>query len=144
MVDLGPSYYGAFARRLLPGLYQPAYAHVAGSSVVPRNVLATVGRPRRVLPDDGTKLVPHTLDVRPATLVASYEHQGTPLPAFGEENARIHLQRGDNYLRLWDTKDGPGDQHVMGARFDVFYQYVAGTELPRNAFMRFACWDLVP
>jgi len=32
----------------------------------------------------------------------------------------------------------------MGGRFDVFYQYVTGTELPLNAFMRFACWDLVP
>jgi hypothetical protein len=144
-VQLGRSSYGGpFERILLPGLYQPAYGHDVGSSVVPRNGLATVGRPLRVLPDNGTKLVPHTLDLRSATLVASYEHHGTPLPVFGEENARIHLLRGHNYLRLWDINDGPGDQHVVGGRFDVFYQYVDGTELPRNAFMRFACWNLVP
>ncbi len=32
---------------------------------------------------------------------------------------------------------------AMEGRFDLYYQYRGGPDLPGNAFMRFGCWNLV-
>ena len=142
-VVLGSTYQGAFSRRVLPGLYRSAYGHEAGESLVPTNTFTTFGPPRRVFQGDGPAAVNVDLDVRAAALTVSYEHNGAPLPEGGPENARLHLQRGHNHLRLLPSAYGVVDRIAMEGRFDLFYQYRAGPGLPQNAFMPFGCWDLV-
>ncbi|HVQ31219.1 MAG TPA: hypothetical protein VMV21_16615 [Vicinamibacteria bacterium] len=143
-VLIGPTHYGAFERRVLPGLYRSAFGHEAGGSFIPTNTLTTFGPVRRVYQGDGAAAADNVLDVLAATLTVTYQHNGVPLPEGGPQNARLHLQRGDNYLQLLDSAYGTVDRVVMGGTFDLFYQYRGGPDLPRNAFMRFGCWTLVP
>jgi hypothetical protein len=138
---LGYTFDGAFSTRLLPGLYDAAYALQQGDSTVPRNELTVVVYGSRVVQGAAPRRL--EIDVRAGTLVPSYSHNGVPLPTGGTDNARLYLHRGVNHLRLRDTVDGPREQVVMEGRFDVFYAYVAGTNLPRNVFMPFGCVDLV-
>jgi hypothetical protein len=142
-VHLGNTEWGLFSRRLLPGSYRTAYAHEAGASIVPANVLTTFGPPRQVIQGDGPAPMSDVLDVRAATLTVSYQHNGVALPQGGPQNARIHLQHRDSYLPLIDSDQGPADRIAMEGRFDLFYQYREGPDLPRNAFMPFGCWHLV-
>jgi hypothetical protein len=142
-VILGYTHNEAFTRRVLPGLYRSAYAHEAGGSIVPTNTFTTFGPLRTVFQGDGPAAVSVVLDVRAAALTVSYEHNGIPLPEGGPQNARLHLQRGDNYLRLLDSAYGVVERIAMEGRFDLFYQYRTGPGLPLNAFMPFGCWDLV-
>jgi hypothetical protein len=141
-VILGYTTAGEFSRRIIPGWYRSAYAHAAGGTIVPTNILTTFGPWRRVLQGDGPAPVSDVLDVRAASLTVSYEHNGVALPEGGPESARIHLQRGPNYLRLLESADGPTARVAMEARFDLFYEHRSGPDLPQNAFMRFGCWDL--
>ena len=66
-----------------------------------------------------------------------------PMPIGGPDIYKVHLQRGVNYLQLNDSFYGPFDWRVMEGTFDLFYQYRGGPGLPKNAFMRFGCWELV-
>jgi hypothetical protein len=91
---LGYTPAGAFIRRVIPGRYRSAYAHVAGATIVPSNVLTTFGPPRTVFQGDGPAPVAAILDVPAASLTVSYEHNGIALPEGGPQNARLHLQRG--------------------------------------------------
>jgi hypothetical protein len=142
-IDLGMTTWGLFSRRLLPGLYRTAYTHVVGAGV-PANLLTTIRtRPWRVLQGDGPAASADTLDVRAAPLTVSYAHNGVPLPQGGAQNARVHLYRDGSHLQLPDSADGPLERIGMEGRFDLYYQYREGPDLPRNAFMRFGCWDLV-
>lgn len=139
-VLLGSTISGVFERRLLPGRYQPAYAHVTGAAVVPLNTFTTFGRTAQIRSGGDTSAV---LDVEAGQLTVFYQHNGTPLPTGGPENIRTHLYRNPNYLRLPESFFGPDHIVAMEGRFDVFYQFLEGPDLPRNAFMPFACWDLV-
>ncbi len=84
------------------------------------------------------------LSVRAAGLTVSYEHNGVPLPEGGPANARLDLYRDVNSLTLPESSDGAVERIAMEGRFDLFYHYVGGPGLPRNVFMPFACWNLVP
>lgn len=125
----------------MPGLYDAAYALQQGDSTVPRNELTVVVYGSRVVPGAASPRV--EIDVRAGTLVPSYSHNGVPLPTGGTANARLLLHRDADRLQLRETVDGPREQVVMEGRFDVFYHYVSGTDLPRNVFMPFACVELV-
>jgi hypothetical protein len=138
-VSLGRTHFGGFDRLLLPGRYGAAYAHVVGS-MLPQNTFATFGPQRRVLEDDD---VTWAIDVPSGPLEVSYFHNGTPLPEGGAQNARVHLARGLNYLRLHDSIEGPRTLEAVGGKFDLFYEFRGGPDLPRNAFMRFGCWHIV-
>ena len=137
-VDLGLTYYGGFDRRLLPGLYRAAYAHVVGVGV-PENIFATFGPTRRVREGEETT---GALDVLAAPIEVSYRHNGASLTLGGPQNARVHLLRGLNHLQLDDSAEGVRELMAMEGRFDLFYQYRGGPDLPGNAFMRFGCWNL--
>ena len=137
-VDLGLTYYGAFERRLLPGLYRAAYAHVVGVGV-PENIFTTFGPTRRVREGEETT---GALDVVAAPIEVSYRHNGAFLTLGGPQNARVHLLRGRNHLQLDDSVQGVRELMAMEGRFDLFYQYRGGPGLPGNAFMRFGCWNL--
>ena len=106
-------------------------------------MLTTIGAPRRVLQGDGPRRSADTLDVRAATLTVSYEHNGVPMPQQGAQNARVHLYRDGSYLPLIESFWGPAPQIAMEGRFDLYYQYRGGPDLPQNIFMPFGCWDLV-
>jgi hypothetical protein len=138
-VSLGRTHHGGFDRLLLPGRYRAAYAHVVGS-VLPQNTLATFGPQRRVLEDLD---VTWAIDVPSGPLEVSYFHNGTPLPEGGAQNARVHLARGPNYLRLHDSIEGTRTLEAVEGKFDLFYEFRGGPDLPRNAFMRFGCWHLI-
>ncbi|HEY5908845.1 MAG TPA: hypothetical protein VIZ31_12440, partial [Vicinamibacteria bacterium] len=142
-VVLGFTYDGGVARRLLPGVYRSAYAREAGGTIVPTNSFTTFGPLVRVRQGEGPAALSDVLDVRAAGLSVSYEHNGVPLPEGGPENARLHLHRGDNYLQLLDSAQGTSERIAMEGTFDLFYEYRGGPDLPRNAFMRFGCWDLL-
>ena len=137
-VPLGRTHYGGFERRLLPGVYRAGYAHVVGAGV-PANAFTTFGPRRRVY--EGTETVA-TLDVPAGPLEVSYLHNGTPIPDGGAQNARVHLVRGRDYLRVPDSVLGPREIVAMDGRFDLYYQFRGGPGLPQNAFMRFGCWTL--
>lgn len=137
-VPLGRTHHGGFDRVLIPGRYHAAYAHVVGS-VLPQNTFATFGPLRRVPEDEVT----WALDVSSGPLEVSYFHNGAPLPQGGAQNARVHLARGPNYLRLYDSIEGTRTLEAIEGRFDLYYEFRGGPDLPRNAFMRFGCWDLV-
>ena len=137
-IRLGSTIYGAFDRLLLPGSYRAAYAHVAGNAV-PRNTFTTFGPARGVRQGVETTAV---LDVVAAPLEVSYLHNGALMPVGGVQNARVHLMRGRDYLRLYDSMLGPVPLMAMVGQFDLFYQYRGGPDLPQNAFMRFGCWSL--
>ena len=141
-VILGYTTASGFERRLIPGWYRSAYAREAGYSIVPSNVFTTFGHLRRVFQGDGPAPASDVLDVPAATLTVSYEHNGVPLPEGGPANARVLLQRGPNSLQLLDSAGGPSVRVAMEGRFDLFYQYRGGPDVPRNAFMPFGCWDL--
>lgn len=141
-VILGYTTAATFTRRIIPGWYRSAYARVAGGTIVPANTLTAFGPLRRVFQGDGPAPGSDVLDVPAASLTVSYEHNGHPLPEGGPENARLHLQRGPNYLQLVDSAHGPTARVAMEGRFDLFYQHLGGPDLPQNAFMRFGCWDL--
>jgi hypothetical protein len=138
---LGRAHYGAYDKLVLPGSYQPAYAHVVGAGGIPRNTFTTFGAPARVARGDEVEKPP--LDIFADELHVSYQHNGVPMPLGGPAVYRAHLQRGLNYLRLRESSDGPFGWTVMEGTFDLFYQYRGGSGLPKNAFMRFGCWDLV-
>jgi hypothetical protein len=140
-VFLGPTRYGAYDRLVLPGSYQPAFAHVAGATIVPRNTLTTYGAPERVRRGDTGEAA--VLDLFAADLVLSYEHNGAPMPVGGPDVYQVRLHRGVNDLQLHDSVFGPFNWKVMEGTFDLFYQYRGGPGLPKNAFMRFGCWELV-
>jgi hypothetical protein len=127
----------------VPGLYRTAYGHLAGASVVPANVLTVFGPLRQVVQGDGPAPSSDILDVPAATLTVTYEHNGTPLPQGGPQNATIYLHRGDNFLPLIDAEYGPAERIAMEGRFDLFYQYREGPGLPQNVLMPFGCWKLV-
>jgi hypothetical protein len=139
---LGHTHQGAYDRPVLPGHYQPAYAHVAGGTIVPRNNFTRFGPTWRVRRGDDEQETPE-LDLFAAEAEVSYTHNGVPMPEGGPGVYRVHLQRGRNYLRLLDSSYGPFEWNVMEGRFDLFYEYRAGSNLPRNAFMRFGCVELV-
>ena len=138
-VYLGRTYYGGFDRRLLPGLYRAAFTLMAGASQVPENSLTTFGPTRRVRKGAETS---GDLDVLAAPLEVSYRHNGASLPQGGPQHARVHLVRDLNHLQLDDSADGVREIMAMEGRFDLFYQYRGGPDLPGNAFMRFGCWNL--
>ena len=83
------------------------------------------------------------LDLFAADLTVTYQHRGVPVPIGGPDIYQVHLQRGENYLQLHDSIYGTFDWKVMEGTFDLFYQYRGGPGLPKNAFMRFGCWELV-
>ena len=135
---LGQTRYGGFDRQLLPGSYRAAYAHLVGAGV-PQNAFTIFGPARRVIGETETVAA---LDVKSGPLEVTYLHNGTLLPQGGPQNIRVHLSLGPNYLRLHESIDGPRVIEAMEGRFDLFYQYRGGQDLPRNAFMRFGCWTL--
>jgi hypothetical protein len=138
-VYLGRTYYGGFDRKLLPGRYRAAYAHVNGAVQIPENIFTTFGPTRRVR--EGAETT-GDLDVLAAPLEVSYRHNGASLPQGGPQNASVHLVRGPNYLQLDDSAEGVRELMAMEGRFDLYYQYRGGPDLPANAFMRFGCWNL--
>ena len=138
---LGSTRWGAYDYPVLPGSYQPAYAHVVGAGNIPRNTFTTYGAPVRIGRGDAGEMPP--LDLFAADLNVSYEHNGVAMPVGGPDIYKAHLQRGVNYLQLSDSFYGPFDWRVMEGTFDLFYQYRGGPGLPKNAFMRFGCWELV-
>jgi hypothetical protein len=140
-VRLGSTHWEAYDRPVLPGSYQPAYAHVVGAGGIPRNTFTTFGAPVRVDQGDGGEMPP--LDLLAADLLVSYEHNGAAMPEGGPDVYKPHLQRGVNYLQLLDSSYGPNPWTVMEGTFDLFYQYRGGPNLPKNAFMRFGCWEFV-
>jgi hypothetical protein len=97
-----------------------------------------------VLRGDGSASESDVLDVRAGELTVSYEHRGVPLPEGGPASARLDLYRNGNSLTLPESSEGAVAQIAMEGRFDLFYHYVSGPGLPRNVFMPFACWNLVP
>lgn len=137
-VFLGQTDVGAFEARLLPGKYRGAYAHVAGAVIVPKNSFSTFGSTYELLPSADISAV---LDVRAGPLEVTYQHNGTPLSEGGLDNAVIHLARGANYLRLPESALG-GPILAMDGRFDLYYEYRAGSALPLNLFMPVGCWNL--
>ena len=137
-VLLGLTRYGGFDRPLLQGAYRAAYAHEVGNNM-PQNAFTTFGPARRVI--SGAETI-EAIEVQSGPLEVTYLHNGTLLPAGGPQNVRVHLARGLNYLRLPESIDGPREIEAIGGRFDLFYQYRGGPDLPRNAFMRFGCWNL--
>jgi hypothetical protein len=139
-VLLGQTRYGAFDLPLLPGGYRAAYGHEVGANV-PQNAFTTFGPTRRVIGEAETI---ESIEVQSGPLEVTFLHNGTLLPAGGPQNIRVHLSRGLNYLRLPESIDGPRAIEAIGGRFDLFYQYRGGPNLPRNAFMRFGCWTLTP
>jgi hypothetical protein len=138
---LGRMHHEAYDQPVLPGTYQPAYAHVVGAGGIPRNTFTTFGATARIARGDGGERPP--LDLIAADLQVSYQHNGVAMPLAGPDVYRPHLQRGVNYLQLPDSSYGPNDWTVMEGTFDLFYQYRSGARLPKNAFMRFGCWELV-
>jgi hypothetical protein len=129
----------AFETRLVPGRYQPAYAHDVGAAYVPQNGFTTFGRIAQIRKGHDTSAL---LDVQAATLTVSYQHNGALLPLGGPENVNVFLHRDRNSLRLYNSDYGPISIIAMGGRFDLFYTYIAGPGLPKNLFMQFGCWDL--
>jgi hypothetical protein len=135
--------YNAYDRILLPGDYQLAYAYVTGGgSGMPRNAFTTFGRQHRVA--RGENRESPVIDLFAGDLVVTYQHRGVSMPVGGPDNYKIHLQRDANHAPLresiWGTS---GDWWVLEGTFDLFYQYRGGPNLPKNAFMRFGCWELV-
>jgi hypothetical protein len=65
------------------------------------------------------------------------------MPMGGPDNYQVHLQRDANHVPLLESIWGTWDWRVMEGTFDLFYQYRGGPNLPKNAFMRFGCWELV-
>jgi len=65
------------------------------------------------------------------------------MPFGGPNHYQVHLQRDRNQVPLLDSIWGTWDWRVMEGTFDLFYQYRGGPNLPKNAFMRFGCWELV-
>jgi hypothetical protein len=138
-VYLGQTYYGGFDRHLIPGLYRAAYAHVAGAVQVPENLFTTFGATRRVRAGKETT---GDLDVLAGPLEVSYQHNGASLSQGGPGNVRVHLVRDRNHLQLDDSIEGVRELMAMEGRFDLFYEFRGGPDLPANAFMRFGCWNL--
>jgi hypothetical protein len=137
-VPLGRTHHRAFERVLLPGRYQVGYAHGVGSGV-PQNTFTTFGRTRHIV--KGTE-ISAAIDLPSGPLEVTYRHNGTAMPEGGPQNARVHLAHARNYLRLHESIEGTRVVEAMEGRFDLFYQYRGGPDLPRNAFMRFECWTL--
>ena len=107
---LGRTKYGAYDRVVLPGLYQPAFAHTAGATIVPRNTFTTFGAPLRV--ERGDNRESPVLDLFAANLTGTYEHRGVPMPVGGPDNYQIHLQRDANYVPL--ARVDLGDLRLAG------------------------------
>lgn len=137
-VLLGRTKHGGFDKPLLPGRYQAGYAHDVGSGV-PQNTFGTFGPTRRIV--NGT-VTSGSLDVLSGPLEVTYRHNGVVMPAGGVQNMVVHLARGLNHLRLPESIDGPRVIEAMEGRFDLFYEFRGGPDLPRNAFMRMGCWTL--
>jgi hypothetical protein len=137
-VSLGRTQYGGFEHRLLPGQYRAGYAHMAGAGV-PQNTFTGFGPKRTVTQGGETEGV---LDVLAGPLEVSYRHNGVAIPQDGSQNARVHLARGLDYLQLDDAIEVPHPKAAMEGRFDLYYEFRGGADLPRNAFMRFGCWTL--
>ena len=133
--------YSAYDHLLLPGRYQLAYALVAGGSTVPRNTFTTFARPQQVARGDNPENA--VIDVFAGDLAVTYQHKGVPMPFGGPNHYQVHLQRDRNQVPLLDSIWGTWDWRVMEGTFDLFYQYRGGPNLPKNAFMRFGCWELV-
>lgn len=136
--SLGYTNYGGFDRRLLPGRYRAAYTHTVGADL-PENVMTLFGPARRVTA--GAEVV-GDLDVPAGTLEFSYFHNGVPMPEGGAQNARVHLVWGTAHLQLHDSHWGPREIMAMEGRFNLYYEYRGGPDLPVNAFMRIGCWTL--
>lgn len=139
-VPMGYTDYGSFERRLLPRTYQAAFEHLVGSQL-PRNAFTSFG-PQRAVAKDAE--LTGNLHVKSGALTVSYAHNGATLVAGGDPIARVHLVRGRNYLRLFDSALPPHDMQVMPGTFDLYYEYRGGGGLPGNAFMKIGCWTLVP
>jgi hypothetical protein len=133
--------YNAYDMLLLPGRYQLAYALVAGGVMVPRNTFTTFDRPQQVARGENPESP--VIDMFAGDLAVTYEHQGVPMPMGGPDHYQVHLQRDLNHVPLLDSIWGTWDWRVMEGTFDLFYQYRGGPGLPKNAFMRFGCWELV-
>jgi hypothetical protein len=136
--SLGFTNYGGFEHRLLPGRYRAAYTHTAGSDL-PENVMTLFGPARRVIA--GAE-VTGDLDVPAGILEFSYFHNGAPMPSGGAQNARVHLVWGAAHLQLHDSHWGPREIMAMEGRFNLYYEYRGGPDLPVNAFMPIGCWIL--
>ena len=133
--------YGAYDSILLPGRYQLAYALVNGGSTVPRNTFTTFDVPHQVARGENPESP--VIDLFAGDLAVTYEHRGVPMPIGGPDNYQVHLQRDANHVPLLESIWGTWDWRVMEGTFDLFYQYRGGPGLPKNAFMRFGCWELV-
>ena len=108
---------------------------------MPRNTFTTFGGPHRVA--RGENRESPVIDLFAGDLTVTYEHRGVPMPVGGPDIYQVHLQRDANYVPLRDSIYGIFDWRVMEGTFDLFYQYRGGPNLPKNAFMRFGCWELV-
>jgi len=143
-VLLGRTQYGVFSRLLLPGAYRAAYAKDTPAGLLPWNDLTRFGPGVQVLAGADPGQTEESVDIPSRPMELSYAHNGAALPMGGAQNVRVVFQRGPDYMRWLPSEYGPAEYEALGGRFDLYYQFLGGAGLPRNAFMPFACWDLQP
>lgn len=128
-VSLGELHEGGYERRLIPGVYDVVYRHLAGT-LAPANAATVVARGVVI---DG----PRTLDVDiPAAIVSgALTLGGGPPPASIYERGEVHLRdrtTGASF-RVGLSSDGSYVALVIPGTYDVVWRrLIGGTIVPRN------------
>ncbi|HEV8113879.1 MAG TPA: hypothetical protein VGR31_13975 [Planctomycetota bacterium] len=128
-VVLGDSDTGPISRRVIPGVYDVSYEHLAGASV-PANIAAIIATG---VPVDAAHLIVD-VDLHSALVSPSFFHDGgTFLPGQGAEFFLRGTSPGDTFLLGAASQLVPEDVRVVQGTYDVLYAYQFGTGIPRNA-----------
>lgn len=128
---------GQLVRVVIPGVYQLRYEYRAGTRL-PRNQFAPVGNPLPLFANLDTQI-----DVRSVPLSGNFLLNGGNFSAGPGNNAAIVLRgtgtsNGDS-IYLGPTADGSYSTTVIPGQYQPTYDWVFGTEIPRNQQAKIGC-----
>ena len=129
-LELGETRYGAYLARVIPGIYDIVYEHVAGAATMPANPRATLARKWRV--EDGPE---RTIDVPVGIYSGAFRLNGSDFGGGEFLRGEIHavpVAADAAPVSLGYTNYGGFDRRLLPGRYRASYTHVAGTDLPQN------------
>lgn len=124
---LGPSSWGGYTTRVVPGTYEVHYRAVASGTTMPANTDATLST---VVVPAGTATL--DIDVPAVTVSLELTQDGNAMPAAASEQGEVHLRADDDTVYLGRTTFDGFEARVVPGTYDIVYDHLAGSTVPAN------------
>jgi hypothetical protein len=137
---VGDTQYDAVLARMLLGTYRIAYEYLAGASV-PQNTFGFADETLAANPVAPEVAAP--VDFTTGELAAEFTHNGAPIDFDASQSLTVELRSGLDRVDLYANLSielGIGiSRQILEGRYDVFYRYEAGADLPLNNEQPIGC-----